>query len=472
MTNKSQENNSNQLSNYLYSDQLIMDLVDMFDSSYDVIYVSDAKGKTLRVTPLSEHLYGKKESELVGKNVYDLEEEGVYSTSVTRLVLETGEKISRIQTTASGIRLMVTGIPIKDNKGNIIRVINASRNVTQVSKIKSEMEEMRKIIEGYKEELKSLRKKETEQKTITNNAQMEKVIQLAKRVATVDSTILILGESGVGKEVITNFIHKNSSRAENAFLKINCGAIPENLLESELFGYEKGAFTGANNKGKAGLFELADNGTLFLDEIADMPLSLQVKLLRVLQEKEVMRIGGTRSISVDARIITATNTDLKKEVAKGRFREDLYYRLNVIPINIPPLRKRPEDILLLANHFIEYFNETHTTDRRFSPQILHAFQSYDWPGNVRELQNIVERLVVTSDERKISSDLLPEEFHKCSINEESVKVNKIIPLKKCLELAEKQLLSLAREKYSSTTEIAKVLEVNQSTISRKFNKYK
>src|SRR5699024_3714408 len=291
-------------------------------------------------------------------------------------------------------------------------------------------------------------------------------------VATVDSTILILGESGVGKEVITNFIHKNSSRAENAFLKINCGAIPENLLESELFGYEKGAFTGANNKGKAGLFELADNGTLFLDEIADMPLSLQVKLLRVLQEKEVMRIGGTRSISVDARIITATNTDLKKEVAKGRFREDLYYRLNVIPINIPPLRKRPEDILLLANHFIEYFNETHTTDRRFSPQILHAFQSYDWPGNVRELQNIVERLVVTSDERKISSDLLPEEFHKCSINEESVKVNKIIPLKKCLELAEKQLLSLAREKYSSTTEIAKVLEVNQSTISRKFNKYK
>src|SRR5699024_10193795 len=161
------------------------------------------------------------------------EEEGVYSTSVTRLVLETGEKISRFQTTASGIRLMVRGIPIRDNKGNIIRVINASRKVTQVSKIKSDMEEMRRIIEGYKVELKSIRKKETEQKTITNNAQMEKVIQLAKRVATVDSTILILGESGVGKVVITNFIHKNSSRAANAFLKIKCGAIPENLLESE-----------------------------------------------------------------------------------------------------------------------------------------------------------------------------------------------------------------------------------------------
>ncbi|RSK49221.1 sigma-54 interaction domain-containing protein [Bacillus canaveralius] len=456
---------------FQHYEELSMDLKAIFDTSYDVIYVSDADGNTLRVSSACEKLWGKKQADLVGRNVLELEAEGIYKPSITRLVLEKGEKISTIQVTKTGRRLMVVGTPIKDENGKIVRVVNASRDITEVSKLNAEIDEMKQLINGYKLELMELRKETNQQKQIIfNSRDMEKVFDLAERVAQVDSTVLILGESGVGKEVIANYIHRSSNRDDKPFIKINCGAIPEDLLESELFGYEKGAFTGANREGKMGLFEAANEGSLFLDEIGEMSLQLQVKLLRVLQEQEVMRIGGTKSIGVNVRIITATNKNLKEEIKKGKFREDLYYRLNVVPLLIPPLRKRREDILPLVIHFVDYFNRKYNKNKTFAPALMDILQQYDWPGNVRELQNIVERLVVISDESEVTPVYFSEIMVPRSINQDKVQVLDILPLKECTELAEIQLLKLAKERFNSTVKIAKALNVNQSTISRKIRK--
>ncbi|WP_243405910.1 sigma-54 interaction domain-containing protein [Priestia megaterium] len=448
-----------------------MDLKAIFETSYDVMYVSDGDGNTIRASSGCLELWGKKENELIGRNVIDLEKEGIYTPSITRLVLEQKKKVSAIQTTKEGRRLMVVGTPIKNEQGEVIRVINASRDITEVSQMQSEISEMKRLIAGYKQELMELKKDKTEKvKLISYSKKMEKTLELARRVANVDSTVLILGESGVGKEMVANLIHETSDRKNSPFIKVNCGAIPENLLESELFGYEGGAFTGAKKEGKMGLFELANKGTLFLDEIAEMPLALQVKLLRVLQEREVMRVGGVKPVSVNVRIIAATNRNLHEDVQKGNFREDLYYRLNVIPLSILPLRERREDILPLASYFIEQFNQKYLTKKTLSAETAEAFELYNWPGNVRELQNIVERLIVMSDGDEIQHLHLPEEITNLSSNRDKVQVLDILPLKECMEMAEKQLLRLAKQKYSSTVKIADALQVNQSTISRKLQK--
>ncbi|MEW4241382.1 MULTISPECIES: sigma-54 interaction domain-containing protein [Priestia] len=448
-----------------------MDLKAIFETSYDVMYVSDGEGNTIRASSACLELWGKKENELIGRNVIDLEKEGIYTPSITRLVLEQKKKVSAIQTTKEGRRLMVVGTPIKNEQGEVIRVINASRDITEVSQMQSEISEMKRLIAGYKQELMELKKDKTEKvKLISYSKKMEKTLELARRVANVDSTVLILGESGVGKEMVANLIHETSDRKNSPFIKVNCGAIPENLLESELFGYEGGAFTGAKKEGKMGLFELANKGTLFLDEIAEMPLALQVKLLRVLQEREVMRVGGVKPVAVNVRIIAATNRNLHEDVQKGNFREDLYYRLNVIPLSILPLRERREDILPLASYFIEQFNQKYLTKKTLSAETAEAFELYNWPGNVRELQNIVERLIVMSDGDEIQHLHLPEELTNLSSNRDKVQVLDILPLKECMEMAEKQLLRLAKQKYSSTVKIADALQVNQSTISRKLQK--
>ncbi|MDN4860869.1 sigma-54 interaction domain-containing protein [Priestia megaterium] len=448
-----------------------MDLKAIFETSYDVMYVSDGEGNTIRASSACLELWGKKENELIGRNVIDLEKEGIYTPSITRLVLEQRKKVSAIQTTKEGRRLMVVGTPIKNEQGEVIRVINASRDITEVSQMQSEISEMKRLIAGYKQELMELKKDKTEKvKLISYSKKMEKTLELARRVANVDSTVLILGESGVGKEMVANLIHETSDRKNSPFIKVNCGAIPENLLESELFGYEGGAFTGAKKEGKMGLFELANKGTLFLDEIAEMPLALQVKLLRVLQEREVMRVGGVKPVAVNVRIIAATNRNLHEDVQKGNFREDLYYRLNVIPLSILPLRERREDILPLASYFIEQFNQKYLTKKTLSAETAEAFELYNWPGNVRELQNIVERLIVMSDGDEIQHLHLPEEITNLSSNRDKVQVLDILPLKECMEMAEKQLLRLAKQKYSSTVKIADALQVNQSTISRKLQK--
>jgi len=307
---------------------------------------------------------------------------------------------------------------------------------------------------------------------VVHSKLMRDLVKMTIRVAKVESTVLIQGESGVGKELIADVIHANSSRNNGPLIKINCGAIPENLLESEFFGYEPGAFSGASRKGKIGLFELATGGILFLDEIGDMPLNLQVKLLRVLQDKEITRVGGIKPIKVDIRILTGTNRNLSEMISNRMFRQDLYYRLNVVPIHVPALRERREDIPVLTGYFLEYFNRKYHTsdiDKVLEPEVIACFMKHDWPGNVRELENLIERLVVTTAHDNISVNDLPTSLD--NLNNEPLGYQTNISLRCAVEETERKLLQYAFARYNSTYEVARVLEINQSTVVRKAAKY-
>ena len=306
---------------------------------------------------------------------------------------------------------------------------------------------------------------------------IQKVCSLIEKVAETDSTILILGESGTGKELVARTIHYNSPRKNKPLIPINCGAIPETLLESELFGHEKGAFTGASTT-RIGRFELADGGTIFLDEIGDMSPTLQVKLLRVLQQREFERVGGVRTIKVDVRIIAATNIDLEHAVHEGKFREDLYYRLNVIPVVIPPLRERADDIPLLMDHFLSHFNKSKKRDiKGFSPAAMDILISYPWPGNIRELENLVERLIILKGNGTICPDDLPEKFISHTLNNEGA-LHITLPetgvnLKDVVEEFENNLILQAMQKAQGVkNKAAQLLSLNRTTLVEKLKKKK
>ncbi len=276
-------------------------------------------------------------------------------------------------------------------------------------KVEKEREDLKSQNLALELELKKIYGKLKVEGIVGRSEQILRVLDLVHRVAPTNATVLLRGESGVGKEVFAKAIHFLSPRANRPFITVNCGAIPESLLEAELFGYEKGAFTGAYTS-KKGKFELAQGGTIFLDEIGDLPLQLQVKLLRVLQEKEIERLGGTKPVKVDVRIISATNKDLESMVKRGEFREDLFYRLNVVPIFIPPLRERKEDIPVLAHHFVETFSKEYSKKVRLSQEALEAFMNYPWKGNVRELQNVIERMVILDTDGVLDRSDLPAEL--------------------------------------------------------------
>ncbi|MDR3331830.1 MAG: sigma 54-interacting transcriptional regulator [Synergistaceae bacterium] len=452
-------------------DNLESDIMAIFSSNYDVIYSSNASGITQKVSGACEELWGLKPSSLIGRSVFDLEREGVYQPSVTRMVLEAEQRRQTFQTTKTGRRLMVLGTPIKNKDGKTIRIINLSRDISSETGMKAEMENIRHLFNAYSQQSLGARSPNTwsnHQFIYTSNA-MARVARMALKVSDVDSTVLITGESGVGKEIIASFIHANSRRSGKPFIKVNCGAIPESLLESELFGYEKGAFTGANKEGKPGMFELAHNGTLLLDEISEISKNMQVKMLRALQERTIMRIGGTKQVSVNVKIIAASNKDLEREMFEGRFRQDLFYRLNIVPIHIPALRERPEDVPSLTMFFLNRFNEQHNKNKAIDSEAIKRFQEQRWHGNIRELQNVVERLVVLTDKDLITEADLPPEFFEGNM-ENDITVNRIMPLKEALIRVEQQLMRMAAEKYGTTTKIAEALGVDQSTISRKLRK--
>jgi transcriptional regulator with PAS, ATPase and Fis domain len=302
---------------------------------------------------------------------------------------------------------------------------------------------------------------------------MQRALRQAIKVAGADSTVLVLGESGVGKGLFADLIHKYSARARKPLVKVNCGAIPESLVEAELFGYEKGAFTGAQAKGKAGYFELADGGTLFLDEIAELPLSSQVKLLRFLEDHRITRVGATASRTLDVRILAATHRDLQKMVDQGLFRLDLYYRLNVIPLSIPPLRERSECILPVLRHYVDLYSSRIGTRRRLSGAAADALLGYRWPGNVRELMNLCERLVVMSDTEVIDrGDLPPDVTTSAGATSAAPAVlYDEATLEQALERTERAVLLRARERHGNQTDMARALGVNQSTIARKLKRY-
>lgn len=449
------------------------DLNAILSSIYDEILVVNAKGELIRYSEnIIQDFWKFDLKEIEGKSILEYEELGYFSPSVTRLVMESKKKVSVVQETKSGRKILAVGNPIFNEKNELDRIIIASRDITETTRLKDELKEMRKISEQYKKELNDFKSKDRFlKKLIYCSPKMDKIMNQVRKIAGFSSTVLIYGESGVGKEVIAQSIHKLGKRSAKPFLKLNCGAIPENLLESELFGYAKGSFTGADKNGKEGYFKQADKGILFLDEIGELPVHLQVKLLRVLQEQEVIPIGSTIPFKVDVQIIAATNKRLEKMVEEGTFREDLFYRLNVIPLNIPPLRERPEDISLLAFHFLQKLNEKYEKNYHLTPDAINVLEFYSWPGNVRELQNIIERLVVSAEEPAIDAEFVSQ-FLYLGYEYKKMKpiITRVIPLQEAVDQIEEQLIILAMKQYKTTTKAAKALGISQSSVSRKYQK--
>jgi PAS domain S-box-containing protein len=401
------------------------------------------KEQTLRT--LSEHL-----NDYSGKTPYSID---------YRLCLKNGEYRW----------FHANGYTVRDKQGVPLRLAGTIRDIEHE---KQKLRESQEKLNRYCEIVNTLTKKHwLDAKLTLMSPQMNSLVKSIEKYAMVDAPVLITGESGVGKEVVADLIHNYSDRKDSPFLKINCGAIPEPLLESELFGYEEGAFSGAKRGGKIGFFELADNGTVLLDEIGDLPLSLQVKMLRFVQCQEFFRIGGNRPIKVNTRIIAATNRNLEEMVLKKEFRSDLFYRLQVLTIHIPALRERPGDILPLTQHFLRQYNQKYHTNKTLSPEVYSIFNKYSWKGNVRELKNLMERLVVTSDMNMITVECLPEVMVRSMRDNQTSYINGIMTYKEAKEQFERQYFQQAIDKYGSARKAAQRIMVDHSTIVKKAAKY-
>lgn len=447
----------------------------------DAVFIDDADGVCQWCNDACEEMYNIEYDEIVGRHVEDLEKSGIFTPSVTRRVLEEKREITIIHENRFGRRLLTTGSPVfvpmtsgewvAAGEGRYSRtiafVLTTSRDITQISTVQEHPDTPGSaLLKAGNLDV----PEDVESSFIVSESEaMHNVMALTKKLASVNTTVLITGESGVGKGLIARRLHEEGVRWKKPFVTVNCGAIPENLIESELFGYVAGAFTGSRADGKQGLFEAAQDGTIFLDEISELPLNLQVKLLQVIQERQITPVGGTRPIPVDVRIISATNRNLEELVKEGRFREDLYYRLNVVPINVPALRERPADIIPLIQMNIARCNRELGETKSISPDALSILLKYPWPGNIRELQNIIERLVITTSHNVITEDdifiFIKEAAEDNQINYADTS------LAAALERAEKEILSRALENYKSTRAIARVLKVSQPTIVRKLNKY-
>ena len=435
---------------------------------HEGLFIADGAGTILSVAKLPPDVHGLTDAELIGRNVFELEEQKIFNPSVTVAVLKENRKVTLTQQGLDGRCYVVTGIPLRAADGAIERVVSFFRDVTDYTALKAQYERLEEQIYHYSAELRELREKELQGLDIVaGSPQLESVLKTALKVAGVDANVTLSGESGVGKTLLARHIHKKSGRHRGPFIEINCGAIPENLLESELFGYEPGAFTGAGKKGKIGTIQLAQDGTLFLDEIGELPLALQVKLLKVIQEKTLTRIGGSKEIRVDFRLIAATNRDLEEQVKAGRFREDLYYRLNVIPLHIPPLRERPTDILPLVMHFLQQANAKYGMQKTLSSSCLEHLFAYAWPGNAREVQNLLERLVVTAEGETIRSEQLPAPLRLAG----SLATAEGATLDEAKEQLEGELVRRAYARTTTCVGVAKELGISHASATRKLKKH-
>ncbi|HSU79806.1 MAG TPA: sigma 54-interacting transcriptional regulator [Candidatus Angelobacter sp.] len=438
----------------------------IIESSFDGIYITDRTGVTLKTNAAIERITGIPKYYYIGKNIHQLIERGILTESVTLHVMEKKRPVSLVQKNNNGKETLMTGSPIFNEQGEVEKIVTNIRDLSELNHLNVELNKPYAL----KEKLKGSegnRLKGTGTNPLLKSKEMEAIYALVERLASFDPTMVILGETGVGKDVLVKHIYQSGLRSnQGQLIKINCGAIPKELIESELFGYDRGSFSGASRSGKPGLFELANKGILFLDEIGEMPLDLQVKLLHAIQEKEIFRVGGTMPKKVDVQIIAATNKDLKKMVEEGTFREDLYYRLNVVPIHIPPLRKRRADILPLVVYFLSFFNKKYHARKWLDDDVQHLFYSNPWPGNVRELSNVIERLVLTLPRDRVTREDLPAEYQKPTeipIKGES--------LKAAIENVERNLLTQALNHYKTTYELADHLSTSQATIVRKLKKY-
>nr|WP_312579130.1 sigma 54-interacting transcriptional regulator [Sedimentibacter sp.] len=454
-----------------YTQRLENDFYKILENIYDDFTIISKDGIVEKVLPNFTAVYGIPIEEAVGVSIYDLEEKKIFNPCVSARVMKSKKTETMMQITKNNKYLMCTSIPIFDEAGEFEKIISYTRDAEKYEVLKEEYHNLENTVTSYKVQLEQLKKEMSKNSRIIGvSKKIKQITEMALKVSKFDATVLITGESGVGKNLFADLIHTGSKRKNVAFISINCGAIPENLLESELFGYERGAFTGASQDGKAGLIELANHGTLFLDEICDLPLVMQVKLLKVIQEKKVMRVGGTTEKVVDFRLIAATNKNIQKMIEIGSFREDLYYRLNVLSITVPPLRERREDIFVLVNYFTKKYNHQYDVNHTFSSKAIEYFENYSWPGNIRELENVVERMLLTADDYLITEEQLP--YYIYSDDNKSYDLsNKKRTLKQILQDVEKQVLLDSYEKHKTTTKVAKELGVSQPTVSIKLSKY-
>ena len=449
----------------------------VYESSSDGIWICDHEGKVVNINRASEKLGGIKRQEIIGKKVSDIIKIGMYSNYVTDEVIRTKQPLSQLQYIKNTNKtVLCTGIPVLNDAGNLSLVVINERDITQLEAMRMQLEETRKEREKYKDELAELSMQELkDQKVIAESKQMREIIKTALKIAHMEVTgILILGESGTGKGLLAKFIHNCGKRGKKPFIQINCAALPDNLLEAELFGYEKGAFTGAGSQGKPGLIELAHEGTLFLDEVGDLSFAVQAKLLKYLDDHEVMRLGGTKSTIIDCIIIAATNQDLEKLVQQKQFREDLFFRLNTININIPPLKERADDIFELAHHFLQEYNRKYKQKKKISPLTLSLMQAYPFRGNVRELKNLIKKAVVMSEGERIDTLILSsignEVLEEWSLTTQKEKeINNLVGV---LATLEKEMLKTAKRHCRTTRDMAKFLNISQPSVIRKLKKHR
>ncbi len=461
------------------------ELEKIVDASSDELFVTDGEGRILLVSGDVEDLYNIRKEDLIGKSVFDLEKERVFYPSVISLVLRDKQRHTILQSTRHGRQLAVTGNPVFDEEGRITRVISAAIDMRALPWAYTGSDNRSSVDVKTDNAAKKPPASETTA-FVASSAPMQSLMAYCRKVASTDATVLLLGETGVGKNRLARYIHEQSRRSKGPFVEVNCAALPESLIESELFGYERGAFTGSNREGKIGKVEVANGGTLFLNEIGELPLHLQAKLLDFVQDHQFSRIGGLRTISVDVRIIAATNRNLEEMVRNKLFRKDLYYRLNVVPIHIPALRDRMEDMEALCGVLLSQVARRHGLPvKHLHPATVAILQQYDWPGNVRELENLLERLCISVDEGLLLPGHLPE-YIRCprrvpdGTPTPAVTTPQDTPtkaghgdysLRDALEQYEAKLLADALERYKSTYAIARALGISQPTVVRKLKRY-
>lgn len=459
--------------NIMYDFNKVLNLLlYILDHSFDGYLLSDGKGRVVYGNKAVEKISGIPLNQIIGKTSKDMLKEGIIFTNSIKILGK--NPLSIIQKVKTGVEVFITSIPVYDHEGKVVFYIANYREMRELNKLKKIVDEnsQYKLPEAFLTELKELRNRllETDD-IIVRSHKMKRMLEIVIKVSHVDVNVLLTGESGVGKEIFTKLIHKYSGRKDGPFVQINCGAIPENLLESELFGFEKGAFSGAQNR-KIGLLEVANKGTILLDEIGDLPLNLQVKLLRAIENQEIYRLGGVKPIKLDVRIISATHKDLQTMVATGTFRKDLFYRLHVVNISIPSLRDRKDDIVPLANHFLKIFNKKYGTNKIFASEVCNSLENYSWPGNVRELQNTIENLVIFNEDRVINNKCLPNNIfqHESEYHYE-VAGKGLMGLKESVEDLEKEIIIQSLKEHKTIRKSANALKVNHSTIVRKIKKY-
>jgi len=448
----------------------------IFNSSSDGIWVVDGTGKVIAVNQAAEKFSNIKAADVMNKNVVKLVESGIIDQALSPDVLASKRQVNMLQyIEKTGKYILSTGTPAFDEKGNVFLVVVNERDMTRLNELLEQLNQTRLVSNKYKDKLTELGMLELKkQEIIAESEEMRQVLRIALKIAQMEaSNILIQGESGTGKGLLAKFIHRNSPRHNKPFIQINCAAIPENLLEAELFGYEKGAFTGAHRSGKAGLFELAHGGTFFLDEIGEIPYVVQAKLLKCLEDHEIMHLGGLKPIKINCMVIVADNKDLATLVKEKKFREDLFYRLNAFSIKIPPIRERPDDTFDLANYFLRKYNETYKSDKQLSYSAIEMLQAYPFPGNVRELKNLVKKAVVLSEERNLDEFIQKSLGYETAEERQTTIYRTVAPSTLTVKLkeTESKILKTAFMQCKSTREIAKYLGISQPSVVRKLKKY-